>query len=68
MMQSKGQAGRRAAKKGGKGRGSSSKTHPVQFARWSPEEISPGDSLKLDLQKGTAWASARNCTGGVDRS
>lgn len=56
LMQSKGQAGRRAAEKGSKGRGSSSKIHPVPCARLSPEELSPADSLKQNLQSSEGYS------------
>lgn len=60
LMQSKGQAGAGAAKKGSKGRGSSSKMHPVLVARFSPGQIFPGDSLTQNLQstKGCSWGTS----------
>lgn len=71
MMQSKGQAGKRAARKGGKGRGSSRKTHPVPFAGFSPEErsLETAQTRIYRALKGTAWAQPGIALGlGLNRS
>lgn len=65
-----GQAGRGAAEKASRGRGRGSKIYPVMFARLSPEEMCPADSLKQNFQSsgGHSLGTSQELPWGVSRS